>query len=76
MFWIIMYGTKVFRKKYGQKKEMCPICHNRTTSYSRTSTWVYFLLPIPLFPISFKYWKYCELCGTAQQYTKSSFLKN
>lgn len=71
---LIMYGTKVLRKKYGEKQELCPICHNHTMSYLRTSTWIYILLPIPLIPVSFKYYKHCEFCDSASEYKKNQLM--
>lgn len=70
-----MYGTKVLRKKYGEKQEECPVCHNNKIEYIRTSTWFYLFLPIPLIPVSFKYWKHCEFCDSAQQYKKVNLLE-
>ena len=69
-----MYGTKVLRKKYGEKQELCHVCHNHTISYIKTSTWIYLLLPIPLIPISFKYYKHCEFCDSALEYKKDQLM--
>lgn len=68
---MFIYGTKSFTKNmgfYGPAEE-CPCCHKSySKTYVKISTWAH-LDYIPLFPVKFRYFKSCPICGIGVELT-------
>lgn len=69
---IVIWGFKEFKKRFGIKYEWCMACKNCSITYIRSMLW-FTLFFIPLFPVSFKYSKVCNNCGYPIKLSKKQF---